>query len=332
MAALVLGASIAVACMVYDPSDLVGEPLSGSAGGGVAGGSGSPDGGHGAEVPTTGGSAGSAGSPAGGGGSGGAPVAGLSGEAGSGGAEADAGEPNVAGSGGTAGTQSGGSSGTGTAGAPMVDRKLIDDCEDHDNRIKRVQHPEGVFRNGFWYTGVVPSDSNAVIEPAPGTEVAMSRHPETPAAPSASNEYAFRLLARQLNEDEPGYGAIAGFNFLEPKAPYDASSFSGISFSARASAVIDARFKIVIKGTDPSGGICSGNNCSDHFFIEVKVGTEWAPYRVSWVGTALQQEGWGTQVDFEPTELMSMEFFVPAYETNPEVELWIDDVTFFEQE
>lgn len=265
-----------------------------------------------------------------GGGGSGSPTGGRMGDGGAG----EGGQPGGAPP--TGGTMTGGSGGTtaGTGGAPvkMTPKTLIDDFEDQNHRIENVEDPKGVRRNGFWYT--YANGTYEKLEPPPGEEFVPPPHPEgVPGPPGIESEYALQLVVAGVPL-KAGNGAAVAFNFLEPKAPYDASRYVGIAFWARASSEATVSVKIVTRKTDEDGGFCT--QCFDHFFKEVTVGTSWQLHQGFWDDRdEFVQEGWGTDASpFEESELMGVQFFVPANEIDddPEFELWLDDISFVEPE
>jgi hypothetical protein len=334
LTALPLAASIVASCLVYDPSDLTGldgnDGQSGAGRGGSLGG-GSMSGGAGAQGGR-GGDSGAGGSQSGsgslggasGGRGGGSAGAGRAGDGGGGEGGEIGGSPS-GGSGGSSGGVTSGSTGTsGSAGTGAVDPKtVIDDLEDGDHRINRVQAPPPMTSAGSWYTYAVPSA--AELLPA-GTPFVAELHPEAIPGPEPPNSYAFRLFVKQVPVGA-GNGAAGGFNFLERKAAYDGSRYVGIRYWARASKSVTVRFQVVTKETDSELGSCKA--CSDHYFKEDAIGTSWSKFEGYWdERKEFAQENWGDVVPFKPEELVAVQFFVPAAATNPQIELWLDDIAF----
>lgn len=105
-----------------------------------------------------------------------------------------------------------------------------------------------------------------------------------------------------------------------PRALYDASSYTGISFWARGSATF--RAMAVDRYSDPAQSLCSG--CYDHFQTPFTPTDTWQRYSFSW--QQLKQQGFG---DMQPnvcaSELLALQFQWPA---NARFELCLDDVAF----
>jgi hypothetical protein len=64
----------------------------------------------------------------------------------------------------------------------------------------------------------------------------------------------------------------------------------------------------------------------------VSLNTEWTQFALTWDpdDTLFVQDGWGEPVDFDPTELVSLQFIVPP-PGSASAEVWIDDVEFLTQ-
>jgi endoglucanase len=113
----------------------------------------------------------------------------------------------------------------------------------------------------------------------------------------------------------------------EPKGPYDASSYDGVSFVARRSAGSTPylRFKIPDANTDPDGKICT--ECYNDFGIPFQVTEEWTRYEVKFSELA-QEADWGqprpAAIDRSKIYEMQWQVAVP----NADFDVWIDDVTF----
>lgn len=341
LAALLLGAFAAGSCLVYGPEDLPGNGGKGPTGGGTAGRSGG--------APNTGGSGGGGGAEGGlgGRGAGGSGTAGTAGSPSAGaGMAGSAGHGGVPGMGGTGaeagmddggappgGTTNGGTAGTtsGTGGTVGPPKTLLEDMEDGNDQIRLVQDDKGTLRNGYWYMYV--NGKSETLEPQLDM-ITMTVHPTGMPGPAGIvSTKGFRLLVSDVTPNDVGYGAAAAFNILNGRRPYDASRYTGISYYLRASRPMTIRFQIVTTGTDDNGGICDKamSKCSDHFFKEEVVGTSWNSHRGSWMEPSeFAQEGWGTPVDFDPSQIVAIQFFVPSHVTTPEIELWIDDVSFVE--
>jgi hypothetical protein len=273
--------------------------------------------------------AGNAGSTSGASGFGGMPVAG-SGPV----TEGDAGQVDVGGSGGSAGGKGGttGNAGSGaaggvlnTAGATAVDTTLIDDFEDNDKIITIVNSPR---RDGIWDTGN-DATVGGVQTPTPSMFVPSLLGAN---APHADDMYA----AHSTGSGFTTYGAYMNVSMravadylLTPY--YDASSYKGVSFLAKASAASgkSMRVRFVSGDTDPRGKKCvvggtQTQACYNHYYAIVTLTASWATYSLDF--DSFIQGGDGM---VDPTidlkEMYGLEFYF-----NPpgNYDLWLDDLKF----
>ncbi len=250
------------------------------------------------------------GKPGGGGGKSGRPV--MGGAPGSAGFGAIGGAVTVTGGamgmGASAGTISVGGSGGITScgvvgsGYPV----LIDDMEDGDALILFNDGRQGgwfVYNDG---TGMqVPSGQ---VGSMPLLDVA--RDMSTRGAHTYGSGFAT-------------WGAGIGFA-LAAGCMYDASAHLGFSFWARASSAQTARLMVNTGATSPpeSGGYCK-SGCYDSFGAPIALSNSWNEYAVSFYDLA--QQGWGTPASFDPSELLTIQFQVSAYQA---FDFWIDDIEF----
>jgi len=189
-------------------------------------------------------------------------------------------------------------------------RALIEDAEDGDDQI--LAHGG---RGGYVYT--YADEKGTQI--APGNDFGMSR------GGAADSHFAIRIKGK-LGTDNEAYAGV-GFAMTEPKGPYDASSYDGVSFVARRSAGSTPylRFKIPDANTDPDGKICT--ECYNDFGIPFQVTEEWTRYEVKFSELA-QEADWGqprpAAIDRSKIYEMQWQVAVP----NADFDVWIDDVTF----
>jgi len=313
--ALVLGALGTGSCLVYDPSDLTGQPGGGNGGSSMSGRGG------------TGGGTGLTGSGGGGTTNGGAGLGGTGADSGNGSAGSTGGDGGDGGevTGGTGGTGGAGSGGGGTPTRP----ELIDDCEDNNQNIRQVDG-----RNGLWFT----DKSKGTVVPAAGAirmaDIPSGEPLEIPEMTSA-NVRAFRFTVTGLGTEPTADGiyALAGIDMrarTPNKHAYDASAYKGVRFYAKATeAMLPLSVQFPIAATEEGVGDCvSGaavNDCYDHFHSidPVPLATTWARYEVLFADTA--QYGWGMNgIDaMTPDQLVSIHFRV-----NENADVWIDHVEF----
>ncbi len=279
------------------------------ASGGSAGKSNPDNGGSGAR--DDGGSSGSGGSaePKGGAGTDG----GGAGGGGAGGAAGTAGTAN----GGTAGGSAGGG---GQAGQENGVVTLIDDMEDDNAQITQTDG-----RDGYWYVGN-DGTVGGTQEPV-ATAFAMS-------ALTSGERTGSGFAARMKVAGYSGWGSVIGFNLIEilgAVKPYDASSYCGVRYWAKAAATTALRVRFPDGDTHPAGNVCvdggASNGCYDHFGKNATFTTTWTKFDVLF--SELDQAGTGyhpADKKLKPSQLFAIEWALPG--ANKAYEIWVDDVSF----
>jgi len=204
------------------------------------------------------------------------------------------------------------------AGANLSQLALIDDLEDGDGSIRRAGG-----RWGAWY---VFNDGTAGATMSPSGDF-------SPAAGGFESDFAATLTGSGFSE----WGAGMGFDLLNPgdstcaEAPpagrnaWDVSGFDGITFRAKGSHAI--RVSVATKATLPAtdGGTCSGTDiCDDHYGRTITLTSGWTQY--AFLFDNLTQDNWGTPVDFDPTQVVSIMFLVAQ---NVQMDFSVDDIAFF---
>jgi endoglucanase len=118
-----------------------------------------------------------------------------------------------------------------------------------------------------------------------------------------------------------------GCNMADPKGPYDASKYGGISFWAKrgANTTPKVRYKIPDIATDPDGAICSA--CYNDFGIDLKLTEEWTQYIVLF-SSMKQEKGWGAP---HPGHVDNKQMFALQFQVNDKgqsYDVWVDDLAF----
>lgn len=188
----------------------------------------------------------------------------------------------------------------------------IDDGEDGNNQLL-VQ--DG--RSGYIYTYADPEGTT--IDPPAGGQFTM-----TPGGANGS-QYALRMSG-QLASASLVYAAL-GMNFVNPKGPYDASRYQGISFFAKKGpgASAKVRIKVPDKNTDPDGGVCGA--CSNDFGMQLTLTEEWQKFIVPF-GALRQEAGWGNP---RPRSVATDAVFAVQFQVNDKgrpFDVWLDDLAF----
>jgi len=187
----------------------------------------------------------------------------------------------------------------------------IENGEDGDDQIA-VRDGRG----GYLYT--YGDDKGTELEPK-GDDV-------RPASGGANgSEYALRIQGK-LGDSDDAFAGI-GFAFAEPKGPYDASRWRGVSFMARRSpaTVAAARLKIPDVHTDPDGKVCT--DCYNDFGVAFQLEEGWTRYEVDFANLK-QEPDWGNPrpEKIDPAKLYGLQWQVVG--RKGEFDLWIDDVSF----
>jgi hypothetical protein len=188
----------------------------------------------------------------------------------------------------------------------------IEDGEDNNNQIL-VQ--DG--RSGYIYTYADPDGTT--IDPAGGAQFSMT------AGGANGSQYALRMSG-QLASSSVVYAAI-GLNFTDPRGPFDASKYQGVSFFAKKGQGTTSKLRIKMpdKNSDPDGGVCAA--CANDFGMQLSLSEEWQRFIVPF--SALRQEsGWGNP---RPRSVASEAVFALQFQVNDKgrpFDVWIDDLAF----
>jgi endoglucanase len=196
------------------------------------------------------------------------------------------------------------------------DDGLVDDGEDGNNQ---VLVRDG--RNGYWYTYV--DDNGSTVEPEAG-----SRGGTFEMAPGGANgsKYAANVHGKTASGSGVRNGGV-GFNFVDPKAPYDASRYNGIAFWARkgSGSVGKVRLKVPDAATTPEAGSC--RECFDDFGADLNLTEQWQRFVFPW--KKLKQEpDWGNPRPraINKAKLYGMQFQVGT--PGSTFDIYVDHVEF----
>ena len=192
---------------------------------------------------------------------------------------------------------------------------MLDDGEDNNNQVL-VQ--EG--RGGYWYT-YVDSEGSTIDPPAGATGGIFNF------APGGVNGSAYAARIKGSVAKANIVFAGMGANLVNPKAPYDASRYGGISFWAKrgANTTAKVRFKMPDTATDPDGAICSA--CYNDFGIDLKLAEQWTQYTVLF-SSMKQERGWGAP---HTAHVDSKGLFAAQFQVNDKgrnFDIWVDDLAF----
>ncbi len=220
----------------------------------------------------------------------------------------------------------------------------IDDLEDGNDQIQL-----NCGRNGRWFS-FSDKDANAWGQSSVFTGYGSSiggAGQTFVASAGGANGSAF--AARITGVVGPACGVPyntcpivgMGFTFLDPgsgpEIPYNLSAFTTINFSIRmlsTANTVRVMFPTVQTSAAPDG-TCSGSvgACGDHWGVNLTgLTTAWTNKTIYLDqvvnGGDLSQEGWGTTIPFDRTQVLAMEWQFNNSQAGQNYDLSIDDVTF----
>jgi endoglucanase len=191
---------------------------------------------------------------------------------------------------------------------------MLDDGEDGNNQNLPIGD-----RGGYWYT--FRDKKGTTIEPTAGEDggtFAMSEG-------GHNSQFAARFHGK-IGTGAPLFGGM-GMNFVDPKAPYDASKYAGIAFFARRgeNSTPKVRLKVPDSNTDPDGGACT--ECFNDFGGDLNLTTDWKMYIYPWKSMK-QMPGWGNprKPHVNQAKIYGIQFQVNVPSAN--YDIYIDDLKF----
>ena len=183
---------------------------------------------------------------------------------------------------------------------------VIEDGEDGDNR---VLPREG--RGGYWFS----------FQDSEGSRIDPPSGPFKMGAPGHDSARAARMRGHMASTGKSIYAGI-GLSLADPRGPYDASKYDGVTFWAKGPGRV--RFEIPDAHTAPEGGICK--DCYNDFGVVLALESVWHKYtiRFDWLE---QRPNWGDPFPgVERSQLIAMEWeFAGA---GRDFDISIDDVAF----
>jgi hypothetical protein len=192
---------------------------------------------------------------------------------------------------------------------------MISDAETKDGQVIVMDG-----RNGYWYTFVDGTGSD--VSPLPGS---MGGTFELAEGGAQGSPYAVRAQGTVGDTNDPFAGV--GLNFTDPKAPYDASKYRGITFMAKKGpgSVAKVRVKVPDINTDPDGKVCSG--CYNDFSRDIELTSEWTRYTILF-DRLKQLEPWGDPImaRLDTSAIYAIQFHVKV--PGARFDIWLDDVQF----
>lgn len=195
-------------------------------------------------------------------------------------------------------------------GKPCPAEAKIDDGEDQDGQVI-VQDGRG----GYVYTYVDKLGSKIAPE---GEEYRMAE------GGANGTRYAIHASGTLVAGEEAHAGV--GIDLRDPRKPYDASRYQGVTFFAKRGPGGAARLRVRFpdKYTDPSGKKCK--DCYNDFHVDIELTDQWKRYDIAF-STLRQEEGWGDpRPEHVATKKLYALQFVPA---GPGAfDFWLDELSF----
>jgi endoglucanase len=192
---------------------------------------------------------------------------------------------------------------------------VIDDGEDNNHQAIAQKG-----RGGYWYTFV--DKAGSTVSPTAGEQGGTFAM-----APGGANGSAFAARATAKLAGGNVVFAGVGVNFTDPKGPYDASAYKGISFWAKRSetSASKVRVKLPDVNTDPDGKVCT--ECYNDFGMDIELTPAWTKYTIPF-NQMSQQSGWGAPrtAAIEVTRVYGIQ--LQASTPGAEFDIAIDDLEF----
>lgn len=184
---------------------------------------------------------------------------------------------------------------------------LIDNLEDGDAKITKVDNREGLWAFVTDGTGTtVPSDPST-LAPSPG----------------GAEQSAVSLHVNGQGFSKWGAALVLPFRGV---CPYDASAYGGIEFWAKGSGQLWVELRDERLTPVAFGGVCVEESdmqcCGDYPAKLLVLSAQWQKFSYGW--SELEQPGSGYRAELDPAALVALSLNPHA----ADFELWIDNVAF----
>jgi endoglucanase len=190
----------------------------------------------------------------------------------------------------------------------------IEDFEDGNNQINVVGD-----RGGYWYTYV--DKEGSTVSPEPGDQGGTFNPIEGGHESKYAAEFKGKLAGKSIV-----YAAM-GLNFEDPKSPYDASQYAGITFWAKRAAGSTSKLTVKLPdgNTDPDGQICSA--CYNDYGYTITVGEQWSRFVLPFHDLR-QEPDWGSprKPHVDTSKLFAIHWEAKA--PGSEYDFVVDDIAF----
>jgi hypothetical protein len=186
---------------------------------------------------------------------------------------------------------------------------LIEDFEDGNHQLL-----ERDGRGGFWY--LEADEEGTTIEPDGEFE------------PSDGGALGSAKAGHIAGKTAAGRNVWAGMavNLANPKQPYDASKYRGISFYARRGkgGTPNIIVRVPDANSDPEGGVCK--DCWNDFAAPIELTEHYRKYVLPF-DELRQEPGWGEQrSEIETSKLLGLKFQLKS--PSQSYDIWVDDIRF----
>jgi endoglucanase len=192
---------------------------------------------------------------------------------------------------------------------------LIADAEDNGNQLATVKG-----RGGYWYA--FADDQGSEVTPLPGSQGGTFSMSEGGAQGS---KFSARMQGSVGGGDTVYVGM--GFNFVDPKGPYDAGDYKGLTFWAKKGpgSVANVRLKVPDAATDPDGKLCT--DCYNDFGADLTLTEEWQQFTIPF-DSMKQLKGWGSP---HPETIDVSQIYGVQFQVNEKgrpFDIWVDQIAF----
>ena len=189
---------------------------------------------------------------------------------------------------------------------PCGANAIVEDGEDGDGRVL-VRDGRG----GYWFT--FQDSEGSTIDPPSG--------PFKMGSPGHDSAHAARMRGHLASSGKSIYAGM-GLSLTDPRGPYDASKYTGVTFWAKGPGRV--RFELPDVHTAPEGGICK--DCYNDFGVTLALEDHWVKYTIlfDWMQ---QRPNWGDPYPHvEPSQVIAMEWEFDG--TGRDFDISIDDIAF----
>lgn len=158
---------------------------------------------------------------------------------------------------------------------PICPNGLLDDGEDGNGQLIKVDH-----RDGYWFT--FADTEGTKFSPRGPFQMAPGGRPG-----EVESKFHAHLSGKMAPSGKSLYAGV-GFALTNPKSAFDVSQAKGLQFWAKGPGRV--RLKLPDINTDPVGDRCT--DCYNDFGVDLYLTDRWERYTVPF-SSLEQQPGWG---------------------------------------